>query len=572
VTVLDSLAADDLSRVTVCFRDALRDHQDELNRLNVYPVPDGDTGTNMALTVESVVAELDGAHDMGSVCSALTHGSLMGARGNSGVILSQVLRGLAEAWRERAQVGARDVAIALRRAADAAYDAVLRPVEGTILTVVRQTAEACEARLAACGAGGGRAEPPLDEMVDVASSAAAQSLAETPELLAVLAENGVVDAGAKGFTLLLDALGHVVTGRPVPTAPAFDGIGAPAPIVGAPHAADSVRYEVMCFLEAPSAAMSEFKRSWGEIGESIVVTGGEGLYNCHIHTDDIGAAIEAAVVAGRPHQIRVTDLRDESQAVRGADEAPIGDRPAVTGGARAPVDASSIDPAEPALSAVVAVASGAGVRELMLGLGAAAIVAGGQTMNPSTADLLGAVLATGADHVIVLPNNKNIVPVAQQLVGLAELGRQSVHVVPTHSITAGLAALVPFDAGQPGTTNHERMAEAAGRCRTAEITRAVRDATTDAGPVRAGQWLALAQHRIVGVDDDPVGAVLGALTPVVHADSELVTILVGADVGRDLDAVAVDMVRDAIASRWPGIEIEVLEGGQPHYPFVIGVE
>ncbi len=574
--VLDTLAADDVSRVTVCFRDALRDHQDELNRLNVYPVPDGDTGTNMALTIESVVAELAGADDMGSVCAALAHGSLMGARGNSGVILSQVLRGLAEIWRERAQVRARDIATALRRATDAAYDAVLRPVEGTILTVVRKAAEACEARMAASDGNDAGGDPPLGEMVEVASIAAARALAETPDQLAVLAEAGVVDAGGKGFTLLLDALRHVVGGRPVPrSVPALSaGVGGASPALVAVTAGATVtgsiadgigspRYEVMFLLEGPSSAPSGLRQAWDAIGESIVVTGGEGVYNCHVHTDDIGAAIEAGIALGRPHRIRVTDLHDESATSptdAAAPAAPTGTADLL---APSPEVVTAVGP-----SAVVAVAAGAGVEELFLALGVAVVVPGGQTMNPSTADLLSAVRSTGAEHVIVLPNNKNIVAVAHQLAGLAELAGQTVHVVATHSVAAGLSAMVAFDADTHGAVNRQRMGEAAERTRTAEVARAVRNAATEVGAVTEGQWIALADQHIVGIADDALTAVLAALATLVEAHTELVTVLVGAHV----DAVLVDAVRQAIADTWPALDIEVLEGGQPHYPFVIGVE
>ncbi len=554
--MLDTLAADDVSRVTVCFRDALRDHQDELNRLNVYPVPDGDTGTNMALTIESVVAELVGADDMGSVCAALAHGSLMGARGNSGVISSQVLRGLAETWRERRQVRARDIATALRRATDAAYDAVLRPVEGTILTVVRKAAEACEARLADVDNAG--VDPPLGEMVEVASNAAARALAETPDQLSVLAEAGVVDAGGKGFTLLLDALRHVVGGRPVPrSAPApSTGVDAARPTAvaagaGSSDMVGSARYEVMFLLDGPSTAPSGLRRAWDAIGESIVVTGGEGVYSCHVHTDDIGAAIEAGIALGRPHRIRITDLHDEA----GADVAD-------------PVPAPPRAVSAPGMSAVVAVAAGTGVAELFRTLGAAVVVPGGQTMNPSTADLLVAVRSAGAEHVIVLPNNKNIVAVASQLAGLVELAGQTVHVVATHSVAAGLSAMVAFDAATSGAANRQSMGDAASRTRTAEVTRAVRAASTEVGVVTEGQWMALAEEHIVGVADDAVAAVLAALTPLVEDRTELLTVIVGADT----DAMLVDGVRRAIAEAWPAVAIEVHDGGQPHYPFVIGVE
>jgi len=301
VTVLLTLAPADLRRVVSTYRDALRAHQEELNRLNVYPVPDGDTGTNMALTLESVVGELDetlggpapGTGAMGEVCEAIRHGSLMGARGNSGVILSQILRGLADTFAPLDVVAAADVATGLRRAADAAYQAVLRPVEGTILTVVRQAAESVEHAMA-------EGETTLAGVLDRAVGAARVAVAATPDLLPVLREAGVVDAGGRGFELLLASCVSVVSGRPVPppefvaTPPAVEAHLHPGEHRGAGAAHDALaalRYEVMYFLDAPEESIEAFKQSWGVLGDSIVVVGGDGVWNCHVHTDDIGAAI-----------------------------------------------------------------------------------------------------------------------------------------------------------------------------------------------------------------------------------------------------------------------------------------
>ena len=368
MSTLERLAADDLRTVVAAYRDALRSHQEQINRLNVYPVPDGDTGTNMALTLESVVAELEGADtDLAATCKAISHGSLMGARGNSGVILSQILRGLATTL-SAADVGdGRQWAEAFTAAADAAYGAVMKPVEGTILTVARAAAEGA----ASAADDGGD----LVAVLGAGRTSAAIALENTPELLPVLKEAGVVDAGGTGLLLLLDVLLNVVDGRPVPEP---EDIEAPAMVRShdeQEHDHDDVsdlRYEVMYFLEAPDSAVPAFKDVWAGIGDSIVVVGGDGIWNCHIHTDDIGAAIEAAVECGRPRQIRVTDLFEQVEEERWVREAEVDDDP----------------PSDPVPTAVVAVCSGDGIRRMLHSLGVRGVVLGGQTMNPSTAELV----------------------------------------------------------------------------------------------------------------------------------------------------------------------------------------
>ena len=290
MTTLDQLDASDLRHVVIGFRDALRLHQEGINRLNVYPVPDGDTGTNMALTLESVVSELEGAEaDMASTCKAIGYGALMGARGNSGVILSQIMRGLTATLAGHDAVGGAQVAEALTVAAAGAYEAVGNPVEGTILTVIRCAAEG------AVAAG----DAPLVQVLEAALVAGRDALARTPELLPVLAAAGVVDAGGTGLLLFLDSALTRVDGRPMPEVdPAL--VAAAVPAMASDHDHDhsglaDLRYEVMYLLEAPDDAIGAFKEVWAGIGDSIVVVGGDGLFNCHIHTDDIGAAIEAAI-------------------------------------------------------------------------------------------------------------------------------------------------------------------------------------------------------------------------------------------------------------------------------------
>jgi DAK2 domain fusion protein YloV len=545
VGVLEALAPTDLRRVVSTYRDVLRNHQEELNRLNVYPVPDGDTGTNMALTLESVVGELpaDGA-DMQQVCAAIKHGSLMGARGNSGVILSQILRGLADTFAPLETVSARDLVAGLRRATDAAYQAVLRPVEGTILTVVRLAAESVEEAYAT-------GEGSLGDVLDRAAGAAREAVARTPDLLPVLRDAGVVDAGGRGFELLLAACLNVVTDRPVPE-PEF--VATPAAV--AAHLqhehghAGELRYEVMYFLHADDDAIPQFKRTWGELGDSIVVVGGDGLWNCHVHTNDIGAAIEAGIGVGRPADIRVTDLHEQVEELE--EEEWVREQAAPP-------------PAEPVATGVVAVAVGDGLRRLLVNLGVQHVVAGGQSMNPSTAQILEAVKACSADSVIVLPNNKNIVPVARQV---PELADRPVSVVPTTAVVEALSALVAYDSSAPIDENVAAMGEAAARVRAGEVTQAVRDSVAECGPIAAGDWIAITRDGVCVATKSAADAAIAMIDLLIGDDAELVTLVVGAEAESGDTA----RISEHLELVHPDVEIEIHEGDQPLYPYLVGVE
>jgi uncharacterized protein len=550
MTALERLGAPDLRRVVATYRDALRAHQEELNRLNVYPVPDGDTGTNMTLTVEAVLAELDGARDMPEVCRAIAHGSLMGARGNSGVILSQILRGLSDTFGGLDAAGAADLARALRRASDAAYQAVLRPVEGTMLTVVREAADGAEA----AANGGGQAT--LVAVLESASGRAVDAVAKTPDLLPILREAGVVDAGGRGLALLLDSFLLVVDGRPVPEP---ETVATPAAVAShRDHAADSdLRYEVMYLLHAPDETIPAFKDAWAALGDSIVVVGGDGLWNCHVHTNEIGAAIEAGIQAGRPAEIRVTDLIEqveEEQWVREQRE---------PGAASAPDGRDA--QAEPTTTAVVAVAVGEGLRRLLTSLGVHEIVAGGQSMNPSTAQILEAVERCRSDSVVILPNNKNIVPVAGQVDGLTN---KRVEVVPTTSVVEALAALITFDPDADLAANVGEMETAASHVRAGEVTRAVRDSNAESGPITAGDWMGLGKEGVCVTAPSAGDAAMALVDHLVDDTCELVTVLVGAG------ASAADTTRleEHLALTYPNLDVEVHQGGQPLYPYLVGVE
>jgi DAK2 domain fusion protein YloV len=559
MSALGALGDAELRAAMVAFRDALRRHQAAINKLNVYPVPDGDTGTNMALTLESVVAELAEAPDgLAEACRAISHGSLMGARGNSGVILSQLLRGLSSIVREHEAIDGAVLADALGAASAMAYEAVMKPVEGTILTVLRESAEVA----GSTSRRGDGAAADLLAVLEATRDEAAASLARTPELLPVLAQAGVVDAGGAGYLLLLDVLLSIVDGRAVPE-PDDEAAGADldalSQIAHDAHGehghgdVSDLRYEVMYFLEAPDDTVPAFKDVWAGIGDSIVVVGGDGIWNCHIHTDDIGASIEAALDVGRPRQIRVTDLLEQVEEERWVRDAAT--QPA----------AGSSEPRPPVQTAVVAVCVGEGIARIFHSLGAQEIVTGGQTMNPSTAMLLEAVERAPSDAVVILPNNKNIVAVAEQV---DDQTSKQVHVVPTHGVIEGFASLVHYDPDSPIDENGKALRAGADAVVAAEVTRAVRPSTCDLGPIAEGDYMGIARDGIRAVAPDLATAATSLLDALVQPSHELLTIVEG----DGSSAADTRRITEWLAEHHPGVEPEIHHGGQPLYPYLFGLE
>jgi len=541
MTSLTTLSAADLTRAVTTYAGLLRAQREVINRLNVYPVPDGDTGTNMTLTLESVVADVNALGSevtMSEVCRAIAQGSLMGARGNSGVILSQMLRGLIQGFSDD-PVDATQLAAGLVRADVLARQAVARPVEGTILSVARAAAE------------GAQDSTSLETVVHGARDAARVALAHTPEQLAVLKQAGVVDSGGTGLVLWFDALCHVVSGDPLPPTPDLDTLNALPALPEAPVGDISeLKYEVMFLLDADDDKMPAFRAAWETLGDSIVIVGGEGLYNCHIHSDDVGSSIEVALDAGRPRQIRVTDLSEQVIEERWVREANV--LPEV--------------PTTPApTTAVVAVVVGEGVGRIFQTLGVRQLVKGGQSMNPSTADLVEAVRATGSSRVVILPNNRNIRAVAEQVDSLVDA---EVRVVATDSIVEGFAALLSYDPDDGVEENVKSMTISAQHVVAGEVTRAVRDTQTDAGMVTTGDWIGLGAGGVLAIATsvDEVNAQL--LTRLVRDEHELLTVIEGE--GSSSEATAA--VTKFVTEHFPQLCVEVHHGGQPLYPYLFGVE
>ena len=540
VVAKETLDAKNLASLMYCFRDSLQEHKESLNSLNVYPVPDGDTGSNMAATLNSVVSEIESLEEnleLENIIDAISHGSLMGARGNSGVIISQILRGFVSKIKNasRKTIDANLFSEALSEAASAAYEAVGNPVEGTILTVVRETAEAAEKAVSE--------KLSLLPLAEIAREAAKRFLDSTPELLPVLARAGVVDAGGSGFLLMLDSLLHIIDDRPMPE-PEVVTASVDSLILDVHDETSNsgTRYEVMYFLDAPDDLIPDFKKAWSEIGDSIVVVGGENIWNCHVHTNNIGAAVEAGISIGKPYEIRVTDLFEE-----------------IAG------NYHDHDIADPVGCSVIAVANGDGIGEIFRSLGATRIVNGGQSMNPSTADLLEAAEATASEHVIILPNNSNIVAVAEQVDSQTS---KTVRVVGTHTVTEGFASLLGYDPEATSEKNQTGMLQASQMVESGEITTAVRNSTSEIGEIKKGNFLGLQKGKVTVVAETIVEATNNLLKEMISDEHEIVTLVSGEDSNKK----ETDEIVAWVNAEYEELEVEVHEGGQPLYPYYIGIE
>ncbi|WP_329108313.1 DAK2 domain-containing protein [Micromonospora sp. NBC_01699] len=562
---------------------ALKRHQSEIDELNVYPVPDGDTGTNLVLTLTSaqqaLALDLDNSAEQartgppgetaaggqsphGRVLRLMARGALLGARGNSGVIVSQILHGLADTLATTPAVRGRDLARALGAASAAAYAAVAVPVEGTVLTVVAAAADAAV-----------RAD--TDELGAVARAAAdggADALARTPEQLPVLARAGVVDAGGRGLCVLLDALVEVITGAAPRRPSATVAAPAPAPPVTAVRetGAETYAYEVQFLLDAEPAAVRRLRTALAGLGDSLVVVGDEATpeqvttWNVHVHVNDVGAAVEAGVSAGRPYHISVVRFADP-EAGAGAREAdrdvPAEGSPLDTG---VPVaEPAPVEPTRPSGRSAVVMAHGAGLAELLAAEGAT--VVGG---NPSTGELLAAIRSTGAAQVVVLPNDPNTQAVANAAAKEAHGHGVKVSVVPTRSPVQALAALAVRDPGRRFEDDVIAMAEAAGACRYGEVCHASREALTVAGRCQPGDVLALVEGEVHLIGTELVSTCAGLLDRMLGGGGELVTLLLGADAPTGL----ADSVRAHVSRRWPFVEVHDYPGGQPFYPLLVGIE
>jgi DAK2 domain fusion protein YloV len=527
--------------------EALKIRADEVNRLNVFPVPDGDTGTNMSLTMDAVVAAIEalGASPSSTeTCAAVTKGSLMGARGNSGVILSQILRGLCEVIAESPVVDAGTLSAALERSVEVAFQAVRKPVEGTMLTVLRDTADATR--------GAAESNAAILDALETASAAAFASVKRTPELLPVLKENGVVDAGGFGLAILLEGLVAAASGTEVRVA---DVSSAAAPLLSVAPVDDwddaEYLYCTEFLLFGDGIEKPVLEQFVSAAGGSELVVGDDGAYKIHVHTNDPGAVLAQMTSLGEVADVHVNNMRRQ-QAERDAKlKAERG-------------EVGTTTPPKPI--GVVAVATGSGLVEILKSLGTDVVVNGGQTMNPSTKDIADAISRVNAERVIVLPNNKNIVMAANAAATVAD--RPST-VVPTHSVPEAFGALLALEPDQSdlGATA-AAMGEAAARVRTGEVTTAVKRASSKAGKIKAGQVIGIANDEIEVVGTTVDGVALELSDLLVTPETEMLTVLAGADLSdADLGELAARL-RD----RHPEVGVEAHRGEQPLYPVLMAAE
>jgi uncharacterized protein len=518
---------------------ALGAAREEIDALNVYPVPDGDTGTNLFLTFESARAALHAAdpQDLAGAWQALSRGALLGARGNSGVILSQLLRAGARELIGADEISAAELARALVAAADAGYEAVGEPVEGTILTVARAAG-----RAATEAAAGGD----VGATIHAATQAAREALARTPEQLETLRAAGVVDAGGRGLVVVLEAAESTLTGqRPVTPPPAMGTHQIPMPAApGLDLSPGGPAYEVMYLLDADDSAVPALRQALGPLGDSLAVVGGDGLWNVHVHVDDVGAAIEAGIAAGRPHRVRVTHFADQAARRGGAP-----DRPATR------------------TRGVVSVAAGPGLQQVFEEAGAV-VVPGRPGRRCSTGELLEAIRITGAHEVVVLPNDRDTIPVAEAAARESRDESVRVAVVPTRAQVQGLAALAVHEPGRSFEDDVVHMTAAAGHARHGAVTVAARDAMTMAGPCRVGDALGVVEGDFAVVGSDLSAVAVEVVDRLLGGGAEMVTLVSGAEG----EPALVDAVVRHLRESRPDVDTVVYDGGQPRYPLLVAVE
>jgi DAK2 domain fusion protein YloV len=517
----------------------------DINAINVFPVPDGDTGTNMFLTLRSVIEEADRVsnNSVSAVAKAMAQGALMGARGNSGVILSQFFRGLAKGLDEKDYVTGTDWAIALNEASRAAYKGLSQPVEGTMLTVIKDASKAAEEAA--------RITPDnLTKVTEAAVEAARDSVARTPLLLSVLREAGVVDAGGQGVYVLLEGALRYLEGkveemkyrRPQLVAAELPVAAKAAPL--ATEADEPYGYCTNFLLEGNKLSPDKIRKKLESKGQSVVVVGDETTIRVHIHTYDPGSIIRYATSLGTLHQLQVQNMDDQHVGFVEMQKERL-----------------------PSLEiSVVAVVAGSGMREVFRSLGAAAIVTGGQTMNPSVQEILQAVESVPSQKVILLPNNKNIILAASQVQSLTP---KEIAVIPARTMPQGIAALIAFNYEGGMKENVQAMEEAVATVKTVEITEAARSTQLQGLKIKKGQVIAiLDDEKLLAADDNVEEVLFEALDKAGIGSAEVVTVYYGADI----EAAQAEQVVQKIRDKHHEKQVEMVSGGQPHYRYIVSLE
>jgi len=547
-TNLASLSGSDLREMFRAASRWLELNKEQVNAINVFPVPDGDTGTNMHLTMRSTMEEADRCQESeaGAVLGAMSHGALMGARGNSGVILSQIVRGLALAVKDVPVLDSKALAAGLQQGSDTAYKAVTKPTEGTILTVIRDVASAA----------GENSNGDVAALMAAVVDAARDSVARTPDLLPVLAEAGVVDAGGQGLFVLLEGMLRHLRGETIEgEAAAADGSLEKEflSVVEQHHQAEESPYgyctEVL--IEGQALLVDDLRERVLAMGDSVLVVGDESLVRVHVHTDDPGALLALGTGAGSLVQVKVDNIRHQAERFvelhQEQDEA-----------------ADRMSAPESQISSV-AVVSGEGLADLFRDVGCSQVVSGGPTMNPSTRDILDAIESCPTDEVVVLPNDKNIIMAANQAV---EATKKRAVVVPSRSAPQGLAALLAMNPEEGLDDNARAMEDALTSVRTIAITTAVRSTEIGGVAVEEGQMIAVVDDELKIATDSPEEALDAALDELTGGSTSLITLCYGADVTEEeAQATAVHL-----RARYTGHEVEIVAGGQPHYLYIVSLE
>ncbi len=544
MTQAKSISGRELKEMFATATSWLEKNASDIDALNVFPVPDGDTGTNMLLTMRSSIEEAERASDSSAsaVAQAMARGALMGARGNSGVILSQIWRGLAQGLQEKKAFDGKDLANALQQASTMAYKGISNPVEGTILTVAKDASSASLAQ-----ADTDKNDP--ESIMEAAVNAANESVANTPTLLPVLREAGVVDAGGQGLYTILEGALRYLRGE-------AEQMQFRKPQIITSNLPQPVRLSrMMAVEEVPFGYCTEFLLKGKEFdldkvrsrlqkkGQSLIVVGDENTVRVHIHTLDPASVIRYATSLGTMHQVSIRNMDEQHQDYLEMQKE------------RAP----AVD------IATVAVVAGDGLADVFTSLGVTAIVPGGQTMNPSTKEILQAVRLVASDKVIILPNNKNIILTAQQVQPLTE---KRIEIVPSETIPEGVAALLAFDYEADFETNVQLMREAKSAIKTIEITRAIRSTHLNGLSIKKKQTIGLLDGELLAAGNNPIDVLTKMLAKLDLRKNEIITIYYGADTLVD----EAEQVSASIRERHPRLQVEVVRGGQPYYNYIVSIE
>ena len=535
--------------------------KDYINELNVFPVPDGDTGTNMSMTIMSAAKEVTALNKpaMKDLAKAISSGSLRGARGNSGVILSQLLRGFTKAIKEEKEIDVLALAAACQRARDTAYKAVMKPKEGTILTVAKGASQKA-AELA-------ETTEDLDTFILEVINYAQEVLEKTPEMLPVLKEAGVVDSGGQGLLEVIKGAYDAFLGKEIDYSVIEPSTGVTVNKVNAEDTADikfgyCTEFIILTEKEFTEDDEREFKKFLSSIGDSIVCVADDDVVKIHVHTNDPGLAIQKALTYGQLSKMKIDNMREEHQEKLIRDAEKLAEQQANEEAAH-----EEKKPAEPRKAmGFIAVSIGAGMNEIFKELGADYIIEGGQTMNPSTEDMLNAIDRVNADTVFILPNNKNIVLAANQAKSLVE--EKEIIVIPTKTVPQGITAIINFMPDADAKTNEEAMLEEIKNVKTGQVTYAVRDTHIDDKEIHEGDIMGIGDSGILAVGKDLEETTKELIANLVDEDSELISIYYGEEVSEE-DA---EKFTEEITELYPDVDVDIQFGGQPIYYYVLAVE